>query len=347
LKDWFANMKWIFILQLLICCQEVFAWIDLEALLQDQKIITSIRILQFPAFPGAHNPSIVKNQQGFLLIFRYIPESHKPWMSHIGIVQLDDDLNPLSIPALLNTREEGSKTPSQAEDARFFSYRNRLFLIYNDNLETVDPQKWWHRRDMFIAEVLCFDGHYELSVPLKLIYPEEYNMQLWQKNWTPFVYENKLYFSYSLNPHLILFPNMMTGECYAQHKTQFHSNWIFGPLRGSSEAILVDGEYLSFFHSGIYEASSISWPWIAWHYFMGAYTFSAKPPFGVTSITDKPILARNLYTSSDRQKRVIFPGGFAVVGSSIYVAYGKDDCELGVMTLDKEELKKALKPVSH
>lgn len=340
------NLKWIFILQLLIYYREACPFIDLTSLIQDQKIITSVKVIQFSAFPNAHNPTIIKNQQGFLLIFRYTPDgSYAHWISQIGIVQLDTHLNPVSAPSLLNTREQGSITPSQAEDARFFSYKNRLFLIYNDNLEVIYPQRS-QRRDMFIAELFCLNGYYELSAPLKLTYPPKYGEQLWQKNWTPFVCEGTLYFSYSLNPHLVLFANLLTGECHALHETHFHSSWPFGELRGSSEAILVDGEYLSFFHSGIFETSEASWPRTIWHYFMGAYTFSARPPFAITRITEKPILTHGLYTASDRQKRVIFPGGFVVDGSSIYVAYGKDDCEMGIMILDKEQLKKALKPIS-
>jgi len=198
---------------------------------------------------------------------------------------------------------------------------------------------------MFIAELFCNDGTYELSIPLKLVYPPGYNQQFWQKNWTPFVYNNTLYLSYSMNPHLVLSPNLKTGQCDAHHHTMFSSVWPYGQMRGSSEAILVDGEYLSFFHSGLNDASIASWPRFAWHYFMGAYTFASTPPFAITRMTDRPMVSPDLYTASNRYKKVIFPGGFAVVGASIYVAYGKDDCEIWIMTLDKEELKKALKPI--
>jgi predicted GH43/DUF377 family glycosyl hydrolase len=337
--------KEIFIFLILFIWRQAFSWIDLETLSQDQKIITATQEIKFSEFPGAHNPSIIKNDQGFLLIFRYQPNPvDSPWVSYIGIVQLDAHLKAISVPALLNTRCEGSKTPSQAEDARFFSYKNRIFLIYNDNLEVTCPQRS-QRRDMFIAELFDRDGHYELSLSLKLIYPPEYNQQLWQKNWTPFVYNDTLYLSYSINPHLVLIPDLKTGKCYRHQCTSFSSIWPYGPFRGSSSAILIDGEYLSFFHSGIQEASIASWPWMVWHYFIGAYTFAATPPFALTRMTKNPILAPDFYTISNRLKRVIFPGGFVIVDSSIYVAYGKDDCEIWIMTLDKEELKKALMPI--
>jgi predicted GH43/DUF377 family glycosyl hydrolase len=42
---------------------------------------------------------------------------------------------------------------------------------------------------------------------------------------------------------------------------------------------------------------------------------------------------------------VVFPGGFAVVGSLIYVAYGKDDREIWIATIDKDALKRSLKTI--
>ena len=78
---------------------------------------------------------------------------------------------------------------------------------------------------------------------------------------------------------------------------------------------------------------------------MGAYTFSPTPPFQITRFTPEPIVAEGFYTQSSQWKRVIFPGGFVVADPYIYVAYGKHDVEMWIATIDKAELKKALKPV--
>lgn len=312
----------------------------------DQKIVIATKHLVFDRFQGAFNPSIAKIDQGFLLIFRYCPDkANQDWLSHIGIVVLDESLNPITEPELLNTRAKNSKTPSQTEDARLFTYKDKLFLIYNDNVNEIffDQSK---RRDMFISELFFSDSHYQLSMPLKLVCEEKYNTQLQQKNWVPFEWNSALFFSYSLNPHEVLTPNLKNGACFSKAKTQPPLNWIYGTLRGSTPAILVDGEYLAFFHSGIKTKSPASYGWRLWHYFMGAYTFSAQPPFEITKMTTKPIMGEDFYTPSYREKRVVFPGGFVDAGRVIYVAYGKDDCEIWIATLDKEELKKALVPVT-
>jgi predicted GH43/DUF377 family glycosyl hydrolase len=79
-----------------------------------------------------------------------------------------------------------------------------------------------------------------------------------------------------------------------------------------------------------------------WHYFMGAYTFAAKPPFEVTHISKLPIVARGFYTNSSYYKKVIFPGGFVVEGDYFYVAYSKDDQEMWIAKIDKEALRRTM-----
>ncbi len=331
-----------FLLYFLLSCRFAFSWIDLEALYCPKNIITSLKKIEFKEFPNAYNPSLLPIESGFLLVFRYNPDpENQSWLSYIGVAELNLSLEPTSQPILLNTRRKNSRTFSQAEDARLFTYRNRLFLIYNDNL-TVHAPYYQDRRDIFIAELSKINGTYELSVPLKLYYEPEYTYCLWQKNWTPFEYQGQLLLSYSLNPHLIIYPNLITGACYPYYETSGTIDWPFGILRGSSSAVLVDGEYWSFFHSSIWTGSKVSPGQEIWHYFMGAYAFASTPPFKITRITQKPIIAEEFYTLTHREKRVIFPGGFAVLGESIYVAYGKDDCEMWIATLDKQELKKAM-----
>ncbi len=313
----------------------------------DQKIVLQTRKYLFEKYPGAFNPSIFKFEDHFLLTFRYTPdEQNQNWVSFIGIVELDQSLYPIGDPQLLNTRPRRSKTPSQAEDARIFSFRGKLFVIYNDNVDEIffDHGK---RRDMFIAELTKTENGFQLSNSLKLYHQENYAKFLHQKNWVPFEWNKILHLSYSLNPHEVVEANLKTGACHTVAKTSPVFNWVYGSPRGSTPPVLIDGEYLAFFHSGIKTKSPASYNWKLWHYFMGAYTFAPDSPFQITSITEKPILHEDFYTPSYREKRVVFPGGFVESGPHLHVAYGKDDCEIWIATLDKAELKKALKPITH
>jgi predicted GH43/DUF377 family glycosyl hydrolase len=311
----------------------------------ENKIVLSTKRIYFDEFPSAYNPSIVKTDTGFLLAFRYSPSrdaySH---ISYIGIVPLDESLEPTARPQLLKIRPKNSKTIAQAEDPRFFSYKGRLFLIYNDNIEIPIPNLS-DRRDMFIAELFCNDGFYSISTPCKLIYEEVYKNVLWQKNWMPFEYKGMMLLIYSINPHEIIAPNLANGSCFKYSITEPDIDWNWGPLRGSSSPLLDDGEYLVFFHSGMKTSSPSSWGYELWHYYMGAYTFSPEPPFAITKFSASPIIADGFYTQSSYYKRIIFPGGYVIAGPHIYMAYGKDDCEMWIATLDKQVLKNSLIPV--
>jgi hypothetical protein len=269
------------------------------------SVVTETRRIIFKDYPGAYNPSIFKLGERFLLTFRYADKGQEFWISYIGIAQFTLAWEPIGAPELLNTRPLNSKTPSQSEDARIFAYRNRLFLIYNDNVDVADPQ-FSDRRDMFMAEICSKGSSFALSPPLKLVHPAKYPSVLWQKNWLPFEYNKQLFFIYSIDPHEILATDLFSGACYEAYETKAKFSWNYGKLRGSTPPHLFEGEYLAFFHSGKILASAASNKRDAWH--------------------------------------VIFPGGFVVCDDAIYVAYGRDDREIWIATLDKEALKKALIP---
>jgi predicted GH43/DUF377 family glycosyl hydrolase len=316
----------------------------LEDLARENHIVLSKKRIYLENYPDAFNPSIIEFESNYILTFRYSPDPEsQSWLSYIGIVLLNEEFNPISEPELLTTRYIHSKSASQSEDARIFSYRGRIFITYNDNID-ISPSRWCDKREIFIAELLYDKNHFYLSKPLKLVH-EQKSYLLQQKNWMPFEWENKLLFTYTINPHEVLYPNLYSGGCYLSYNTSRNINWKFGPLRGGTPPILVDGEYLAFFHSGIKFASNCSSRVEVWHYFMGAYTFSADPPFQLTKISPKPIVGEGFYTWSNSEKRVIFPGGCVVSESKIHIAYGKDDCEVWIATLDKKALKESLIPI--
>ena len=312
----------------------------------DPNIVIRTKQIILPECPNAFNPSIIAldNKEGFLLIFRYSPSSSKHWISYIGVVYLDNDFEPVLKPRLLSLRHVQSKTPSQSEDARIFSFRGRYFLIFNDNVEIENPLTT-QRRDLYLTELFGSEDRFSLSSPIKLTYEQKYNAQWWQKNWVPFIRNDDFFLIYSIDPHEILYPSLLNGNCYHLYETKNEINWDWGHLRGGTPAMLVDGEYLTFFHSSIKISSDVSQGKELWHYFMGAYTFSPEPPFTITKISPAPLAKEGFYTSSDCEKRVIFPGGFVVVEPFIYVAYGKDDCEMWIATLDKTALLQSLQPL--
>ncbi len=309
------------------------------------NIVLETKQLILKEFPNAYNPSIIGFRDGYILTFRYTPYQKNPAISYIGIVLLNDQFDPISNPELLLTRDRNSITQSQSEDARLFSCRDRIFIIYNDNIEKNNPETY-ERRDIFIAELVYNDDYFSLLPPTKMVCHEKLS-QMWQKNWVPFEWNHVLYLTYSISPHEVMYVNLSTGACYSSYVTFSPIEWRYGTLRGSSAATLVDGEYLAFFHSGTKMASSASNGEQTWHYFMGAYTFSSKPPFETSRISPHPITGPGFYAPSQYWKKIIFPGGYIVRDPYIYVAYGRDDGEMWIAKMDKKELMASLVSVKN
>jgi hypothetical protein len=125
------------------------------------------------------------------------------------------------------------------------------------------------------------------------------NTQSIQKNWCPFYYEDELYFIYSINPLIIysLLPSndrQTTAEIFSiTNKIDNLYSEYGGELRGGTNALYLPGVdvYLSFYH---FATNLPNNPLKT--YFLGAYTFTAHPPFQLVSITAYPMMTEQLYS---------------------------------------------------
>jgi len=315
---------------------------------EKREVVIAAKKIDITGYKGAFNPSIVKYGDNYLLTFRYQPSrSTQYWISYTGVVVLNEEFEPISNPQLLDTRAHSDQTVSQSEDARLVSLNDKLYIVYNDNMETNNPGIGG-RRDIYMAELSVANDRFVLAEPVKLAHDLKHEQIMCQKNWTPFAWKDCLLFVYSMHPHEILASDLKTGVSKTIYDTytQKSNHWSLGQMRGGTPASLVDGEYLSIFHSGHLTTSAASGDVPMWHYYMGAYTFSVEPPFGMNKVSAVPIDHPSFYTYSSLSKRVIYPGGLIAAGPVLYVAYGKDDCEVWVATIDLEALKRTMIPVN-
>lgn len=307
-------------------------------------MVVRTKQIEIPGYPEAHNPSIIPDGDGYLLTFRLQPSKRYSWISYIGIVRLNKEFQLISDPQLINPRIGlKRKSPSQAEDARIFTYKGEAYLIYNDNEMVTNPSHK-ERRDIYVAKLMRKGPNYWVAPPVKLIHEDKYSSVLWQKNWTPFVWNDNLMISYTFKPHEVLLVDIETGICKSCYEVDNPTKWQFGEMRGGSPALYIDGHYLTFYHSGLITKSKESRNQNMHHYYMGALTFNAEPPFEVTKMTPAPIVGKDFYTISNFHKRIVYPGGFVVNGNTIHVVYGKDDSQVWVATIDKKMLEEALLP---
>ena len=152
-----------------------------------------------------------------------------------------------------------------------------------------------------------------------------------EKNWTFFVYNDRLMCIYKLSPHTVLEfdwnGNLLTE--YITHNS-FQSNWKYGIPRGGTNPIYKDGYYISFFHSHIY------WGKGKRRYFMGHYKFNSVPPFDIIETSNKFILM-----GSEKDERmypeenplVVFPCGAILDEDKCLVSLGINDEKTAILTV--------------
>ncbi|MEN9654880.1 MAG: hypothetical protein RL235_992 [Chlamydiota bacterium] len=335
-----------------LACWIALSWaepINLDTMIDSMVIET--KKIDVPGYPLAFNPSIIRWQGNLLMSFRVIPNRSQSFTSQMGLVWLDDRFCPISEPQFIDVRSTGSNIPSRAEDARLVQIGNQLWIVYSDNVDSTITAGGFR---VWIAEVL-FDG-----VSFSLFQTEpllRFNGMIparREKNWVPFDYMGDLHLAYSLTPHYILRPLLGQSTCETIDITAPslpYDSEQWGEPRGGTPALFDQGEYLAFFHSSCRLASTYSDGKEMLHYFIGAYTFEAHPPFSITRMSKKPIVGKTFYQGPVykhywKPVRVVFPCGYIIDGNYLWIAYGRQDHELWVAKIDKQKLIESMELVT-
>jgi predicted GH43/DUF377 family glycosyl hydrolase len=306
--------------------------------------------IKIPYYPKAFNPSLIPYEEGYLLSFRvrsrFIPllrrhlsqEEKKSTSrkddSFIGVVKLDKNLKVSAATVqLLNLFSYASEISSTAEDARLLKIENRIFIFFND----LPPAYTKGGFAMYFGELVEEGGRFVLKEPAKLLkYAQAIPIE---KNWTPFISDGKLYLIYSDQPRTILEVDWNTGHCTEVVRSRLDWNWNWGQIRGGTPACLVEGKFVTVFHSNIFVKSLKQSN--QRNYVMGMYTFDEKPPFTVRQMTAHP-LGRLVDYTEENDRKVIFPGGLIIAEDVIYVAWGKNDKQVFITTFNKKVLLESL-----
>jgi predicted GH43/DUF377 family glycosyl hydrolase len=353
--------------------------IDFEEEMRSDFVLETKKI-DVPGFPDAYNPSLVKWKDGFLLSFRTgevakCPEvesrqsflleclrrnedesscerdadqyvAHLKCRNQIGLILLDQDFEPVGTPQILYIHYPPPFIAERQHDPRLLFVGEKLFMVYS-NMVT-----GWRKPEIrrpFVVEILNDQELFFASTPVPVIRYEGEDPSKWSKNWVPFEHNKKLNLSHHINPHIV-FRFDGTIACSTLAQTIAPVEWNYGELRGGTSAILDDdGSYLAIFHSSVIMESVHSDGEEVPHYFMGAYTFSSDPPFALTAISSSPIIGENFFHGEPhkawKEARVVFPGGLILGPEKIWVAYGRQDHEIWIATLDKKGLKQSLTPL--
>lgn len=320
-----------------------YALFDMEGLRQD--FVLETKQIDIPNYPDAFNPSIVRWKESILMCFR-IRDPITSLTNQIGLIWLDDDCNIASMPKILKMPPHQDIYFPRTQDPRLVAIGSDLFIVYNEFHKT----SLGSNRRMAYSKICESNNFFYTEPPTYLLAFENENPSKQEKNWVPFNYNNELHFSYSIEPHLVFRPIAGTHSCHSAASTSSYLKWNWGILRGGTPAEKIDDQYLAFFHSVKDFVSLQSKGSRILHYFMGAYTFNASPPFKVTKISPEPIVGENFYNGPlyDTWKPllVVFPGGYVHDENYIWIAYGRQDHEVWIVKLDKQGLFDSLVNVS-
>ncbi len=303
------------------------------------EAIIETKQIHVPGYRKAYNSSLVKYKDGYLLSFRANSFNFTTWVkklfnhrtAYVGLVELDSRFRAKKTPQILDICSYDARVLSAPQDARLFEMNGRLLLFYNDYLK---PEKG--SQVMYYCEIQSQGDTFMIAKgPTLLTYNE--SRQRIEKNWAPFEYQGELYLVYQLEPHTVLKVDETNGLCTQFGRSDVRITWDFGELRGGTPGYLVDGKYLSFFHSSKKGIPSLMSKKGANVYFMGAYTYSPLPPFEIEAITPAPLARPTDYHRSN-SKKIVYPSGLVVDGSRLHVVWGQNDAHTRVTTFDKKRL---------
>lgn len=314
--------------------------IDLEQ--HFEPALISTQQIHIPNHPHGFNPSLVPWKKGWLLSFREIEKKEK-LLSYLYFVTLDDHFRPTSPAQKMDTH---CQSPA---DGRLLFCGEKLYCVYGNTIPSkAEEHPIWR---IWVAEVQEEKGLFTLYMPTKLTQFQGESPNKDEKNWAPFVYDNTLLLTQHLKPHRVLRAQVGLPSCTAFSLHPTKNIWRWGPLRGGTPALLIQGRYLAFFHSAQWMRSKHSQGLNSYHYFMGAYTFSPTPPFAIESISVNPIVGEHFYSGAqypphwNKPVQAIFPCGLAERGPHLLVAYGRQDHEIWIATFDTQMLLTSLQSV--
>lgn len=231
---------------------------------------------------------------------KYICIYHNSEYHRIGscFVELDSLCN---FNYIDNTHTEDLKisTPSNKYiDPRIFKYNNQ-FLLSLSQLNNGHEKICLFLLD--VVDKIIIKKHITTFGNIERF--TNYNSQR-EKNWTPWQYNDKLLYTYSLNPHRILEVDINnTNSVKLISETSWKSDlwwdkqqWVEPKYRLNSPPVLLpDGTYLSVFHTMC--MSSLATPWHRIQpnnllsYWTGFFQFEGKFPFRVLKISNHPFMA--------------------------------------------------------
>ena len=247
---------------------------------------------------GYVNPSTIKVKNRLLAFWGEFGENIRvSWVNHTDYPYYSNEKY-YNITNALDTiwcTDGSSQCLFAGQDPRLIQFDNKIILFYTNRLENPKYVRMG-RADLELNEK---SGTIDIIKNYYCIHPPHHLNHLDQKNWSPFVYNNTLLLVIYVNPLTVVemkdSQNVNYLDTNIVSKSLFKEiPWSYGTLRGGTNAVYLHAYdmYLSIFHSRTNLQNGKNGRNT---YFMGAYTFTSKPPFELISVSPFPVLHHYMY----------------------------------------------------
>ena len=302
---------------------------------RENKPNNKIQLLSKEKHPSvSHNLTIFKNKGGYKGISRFdINQERTRFMEKIGEVKeikeytFTKDLTYIDSEVLPIT---GYGELAKFEDYRHFTYKGKDYFCcayidkdFNTNMCVLDDNY------NFLGDVII-DKYNKMAFAVG---PEVY----FEKNWLFFEHDNQLLFIYSTTPELIIYKcvdfDNLVFEKYLQQETSHlcnlpQSQLYFSKVTtgGSTNPIVIDGNYVYLIHTKIYEERKYN-HWVV----------TLDRDLNLVSISDIPFIDKNVGYS------LFFITTMLVKGDNVVITGGVEDNQNFIWEIPISKLKKLVK----
>lgn len=267
---------------------------------------------------NAYNPSIQEFGGRIVRAYRFHPDPTL-WPTSIAIDNVQ-----VKMPDALKT--------ASVEDPRLFVFGGKLHLSYVFTPYPIPKG----------ALPTCAVGYGELVNEngwrlVKHNQPKigNNNLTALEKNFVFFEHSGKLFCIYQCAPDQIVYE--LHGEIPVKEWKSNSPVCSFGNIRGGTQPISYNGQWLRFFHTLTKAPKKDVW----WFYACGALLMQSEPPFAITAVSSVPIIAgdeRYFHGWKFWKPRVVIPYGAVAEGDGWRVSVGVNDSACADMIVKPEQL---------
>ena len=292
------------------------------------------------------NPTLIDVRGGYALCYRVVADNTD--VRRLATCRLTPELAlvPDSVTPLSNLIEfedaalQDVRARTWHADPRYLRLRGRLYVIWNDGAN----------RPMNHQFILELDPQGLRPVGQAREITRQLKRDPVEKNWMLFEAQDKIWATYSIQPHEVLRVDFDARPVITSHGAFTHQ-WrnvyvdLYGEVRGSAQPVLTPEGFLVIAHSSYKTPEGRK-------YCAMFYRHEASAPFRVTAASTTPFDLPNPKGTQFEMKKlnkevaeVVYPCGFVLTESEAVIAYGLNDEACALARVPRHAIERELCPV--